>query len=114
MGIKVYTIGVGRKGQAPYPAVDMFGNQTMVMADVEIDEKLLTEIATMTGGKYFRAENNNALAEIYDEINLMERSEVQVTEHLLYEELFLGWLILAILVLVAEFALSYLILNRLP
>lgn len=114
MGIKVYTIGVGRKGQAPYPAVDMFGNQTMVMADVEIDEKLLTEIATMTGGKYFRAENNNALAEIYDEINLMERSEVQVTEHLLYEELFLSWLILAILVLVAEFALSYLILNRLP
>ena len=74
MGIKVYTIGVGRKGQAPYPAVDMFGNQTMVMADVEIDEKLLTEIATMTGGKYFRAENNNALAEIYDEINLMERN----------------------------------------
>lgn len=114
MGIKVYTIGVGRKGQAPYPAVDMFGNQTMVMADVEIDEKLLTEIATMTGGKYFRAENNNALVEIYDEINLMERSEVQVTEHLLYEELFLSWLILAILVLVAEFALSYLILNRLP
>jgi Ca-activated chloride channel family protein len=114
MGIKVYTIGVGRKGQAPYPAVDMFGNQTMIMADVEIDEELLGEIATMTGGKYFRAENNNALAEIYDEINQMERSEVQVTEHLLYEEKFLGWLLLAIAVLVAEFFTNYLLLNRLP
>lgn len=114
MGIKVYTIGVGRKGQAPYPAMDMFGNQTVVMADVEIDEKLLGQIADQTGGKYFRAENNNALAEIYDEINQLERSEVQVVEHLLYEELFLEWLIWALIVLAAEFALNYIILNRLP
>ena len=79
MGVKVYTIGVGTRGRAPYPAVDMFGNQTTVMADVEIDEELLEEIASMTGGKYYRAVNDEALREIYAEINALEKSEVQVT-----------------------------------
>ncbi|MBQ2141796.1 MAG: VWA domain-containing protein, partial [Alistipes sp.] len=60
MGIKVYTIGVGTRGRAPYPAVDMFGNKTTVMADVEIDEELLREISSMTGGKYYRAVNDEA------------------------------------------------------
>lgn len=114
LGVRVYTIGVGRRGQAPYPAVDMFGNQTTVMADVEIDEELLRSIAKMTGGRYFRAENNSALAEIYDEINTLEKSEVQVMERVLYDELYLGWLLLGLLLLCIEWVVNYLILNKIP
>ena len=114
MGIKVYTIGVGTKGQAPMPAVDMFGNQTYVMADVEIDEKLLRAIAKTTGGEYFRAVDNEALREIYARIDEMEKSEVQITNYTSYEELYFGWLLLGLLLLAAEFAIERLVLNRIP
>lgn len=114
MGIKVYTIGVGTRGRAPYPAVDIFGNQTTVMADVEIDEELLEEIASMTGGKYYRAVNDEALREIYAEINTLEKSKVQVTDYQTYEELFLMWVILGIALLSAEFIVDKVVLNRLP
>ena len=114
MGVKVYTIGVGTRGRAPYPAVDMFGNQTTVMADVEIDEELLEEIASMTGGRYYRAVNDDALREIYAEINTLEKSEVQVTHYQTYEELFLMWVVLGLLLLAMEFVVDKWILNRLP
>ena len=114
MGVKVYTIGVGTRGRAPYPAVDMFGNQTTVMADVEIDEELLEEIASMTGGKYYRAVNDEALREIYAEINTLEKSKVQVTHYQTYEELFLMWVVLGLLLLAVEFVVDKWILNRLP
>lgn len=114
MGIKVYTIGVGTRGRAPYPAVDIFGNQTTVMADVEIDEELLEEIASMTGGKYYRAVDDEALREIYAEINTLEKSKVQVTDYQTYEELFLMWVILGIALLCAEFIVDKVVLNRLP
>lgn len=114
MGVKVYTIGVGTRGRAPYPAVDMFGNQTTVMADVEIDEELLEEIASMTGGRYYRAVNDEALREIYAEINTLEKSEVQVTHYQTYEELFLMWVVLGLLLLAVEFVVDKWILNRLP
>lgn len=114
MGIKVYTIGVGTKGQAPMPAVDMFGNQTYVMADVEIDEQLLRSIAKTTGGEYFRAVDNEALKQIYARIDEMEKSEVQITHYTSYEELYFGWLLLGMLLLAAEFAIERLVLNRIP
>lgn len=114
LGIKVYTIGVGKRGKAPYPAVDMFGNETTVMADVEIDEELLRNIASRTGGKYFRAEDNEALAEIYERINQMEKSEVQVTNYTSYEELYVWWVVLALLLLAAEFVVERVVLNRIP
>ena len=114
MGIKVYTIGVGTKGQAPMPAVDMFGNQTYVMADVEIDEQLLRNIAKTTGGEYFRAVDNEALKQIYVRIDEMEKSEVQITHYTSYEELYFGWLLLGLLLLAAEFAMERLVLNRIP
>lgn len=114
MGIKVYTIGVGTKGQAPMPAVDMFGNQTYVMADVEIDEQLLRNIAKTTGGEYFRAVDNEALKQIYARIDEMEKSEVQITHYTSYEELYFGWLLLGLLLLAAEFAIERLVLNRIP
>ena len=113
-GIKVYTIGVGTKGQAPMPAVDMFGNKTYVMADVEIDEKLLRSIANTTGGEYFRAVDNKALSEIYARINEMEKSEVQITNYTSYEELYFGWLLLALLLLASEFVMERVVLNRIP
>ena len=114
MGIKVYTIGVGTRGRAPYPAVDIFGNQTTVMADVEIDEELLREISSMTGGKYYRAVNDEALREIYAEINELETSKVQVTNYQTYEELFLMWVLLGLLFLGLEFIFDKVVLNRLP
>lgn len=114
MGIKVYTIGVGTRGRAPYPAVDMFGNHTTVMADVEIDEELLREISSMTGGKYYRAVNDEALREIYAEINELETSKVQVTNYQTYEELFLMWVVLGLLCLGLEFLFDKVVLNRLP
>ena len=112
--IRVYTIGVGTKGMAPYPAVDMFGNITYVKQKVEIDEKTLTAMADMTGGKYFRATDNAKLKAIYDEINQLEKSRVEVLEHISYHELFLVWVLAALGVLLAEFLLSNLVLKRIP
>ena len=114
LGIKVYTIGVGRRGQAPMPVMDPFGNVMMAMVDVEIDEAVLRETAKITGGKYFRAENVDALTKIYEEIDQMEKSKVQVTDYISYEELFLGWMLWGLLLLVVELLLSYVVLNRLP
>lgn len=94
--IRVYTIGVGTEGMAPYPAVDMFGNITFVKQKVEIDEKTLTAMAEMTGGRYFRATDNAKLKAIYDEINQLEKSKVEVTEHLSYHEQFLAWVLAAL------------------
>ena len=112
--VKVYTIGVGRRGQAPMPAMDPYGNVMMVMADVEIDEDVLREIAKVTGGKYFRAENSEALTKIYEEIDQMEKSKVQVTDYISYEELFLSWVLWGVLLLVVELLFSRVVLNRLP
>ncbi|MBR5877630.1 MAG: VWA domain-containing protein [Alistipes sp.] len=114
MGIKVYTIGVGTRGKAPYPALDMFGNMTYQMADVEIDEETLTEIATRTGGKYFRATDKEKLKAIYDEINELEKTKVEITDLTIFHEEFLPLLLLALALLLAEFVFSNLILKRIP
>ena len=114
LGIKVYTIGVGRRGQAPMPIMDSFGNHMLAMVNVEIDEEVLREVAKVTGGKYFRAENSDALTKIYDEIDQMEKSKVEVTDYISYEELFFGWMMWGLILLVAELLLSKIILHRLP
>lgn len=114
LGIKVYTIGVGSRDKAPMPAIDPFGNQTFVMAEVEIDEDLLRNIASTTSGRYFRANDNEALRNIYQQINELEKSEVQVTHYTSYDELFGRWLLLALLLLSLEFIVARVILNRLP
>ena len=113
-GIRVYTIGVGTRGTAPYPAVDMFGNTTFINQQVEIDEKTLTEIARLTGGPYFRATDKEKLQAIYDEINQLEKSKVEVTERITYHELFLAWVLAALALLTAELLLSSLVLKRIP
>ena len=114
MGIKVYTIGVGTIGKAPYPAIDMFGNMTYQMAEVEIDEPTLEEIASRTGGKYFRATDKAKLKAIYDEINELEKSKVEVFDTILYHEKFLFYLVVAIALLLVEFVFANLILKRIP
>lgn len=113
-GIRVYTIGVGTEGMAPYPAIDMFGNLTFVNQKVEIDEKVLKAISDMTGGRYFRATDKDKLKAVYDEINQLEKSKVEVTEHISYHELFLVWVLTALGLLLAEFLLSNLVLKRIP
>lgn len=114
MGIKVYTIGVGKRGKAPYPAIDMFGNMTYQMMEVEIDEETLSEIASRTGGKYFRATDKQKLKAIYDEINQMEKSKVEITDLTIYHEQWVPLLLLALALLLAEMLFAQIILKRIP
>ena len=115
-GIRVYTIGVGTEGMAPYPAVDIYGTPTggTVMAKVEIDEKTLRSIAEQTGGQYFRATDKAKLKAIYDQINQLEKSKVEVTEHVTYHEQYLLWALAGLLLLFAEFLFANLVLKRIP
>ena len=84
-GIRVYTIGVGTIGTAPYPVQTPFGTQYQNMP-VEIDEALLQKIADLTGGKYFRATNNQTLKDIYTEIDRLEKTKIEVTQFRRYRE----------------------------
>ena len=103
-GIRVYTIGVGSRGMAPFPVQTLFGVQYQQMK-VEIDEKLLATIANSSGGKYFRATSNEKLDEIYDEIDKLERSKIEVTEFRHVHEEFYPLVALAIALLLLEFIL---------
>ena len=113
-GIRVYTIGVGTEGMAPYPAIDMFGNLTFVNQKVEIDEKVLKAISDMTGGRYFRATDKEKLKAVYDEINRLEKSKVEVADFTTYTEEYLRWVLAALALLAAEFLIRTLILKRIP
>lgn len=113
-GIRVYTIGVGTRGKAPYPYLDMFGNITYQMADVKIDEETLRQIARTTGGEYFRATDKSKLEAIYEQINRLEKSKVEISEFTVYHEQYLGWALAGLLLLLAEFLLSNLALKKLP
>ena len=115
-GIRVYTIGVGTRGMAPYPAADIYGNPTggTVMAKVEIDEKTLASIAELTGGRYFRATDKATLKAIYDEINRLEKSKIEVLSHITRHEHYLNWVLAALALLAVEFLLSRFVLNRIP
>lgn len=103
-GIRVYTIGVGSYGTAPFPVQTIFGVQYQQMK-VEIDEKLLNTIANNSGGKYFRATSNKKLDEIYDEIDKLERSKIEVTEFRHLHEEFYPLVALALVLLLLEFIL---------
>src|SRR5574344_840630 len=112
-GIRVYTIGVGKEGMAPYPVMTPWGVEVQNVK-VEIDEKLLTEIAEGTGGRYFRATDNTKLAEIYSEINKMEKARTTVDSFPVYKELFGLYALLALLALLLEFFIDRFVLRRLP
>ena len=113
-GIRVYTIGVGTTGTAPYPGIDRFGRTTFTQQPVQIDEDVLTEIAEMTGGQYFRATDNNKLQSIYDEINRLERTEIEVDSQVRWFERFMPFALAALVLLVIELLLRYFYLRRIP
>ncbi|MDB2462902.1 VWA domain-containing protein [Algibacter sp.] len=107
-GIKTYTIGLGTNGMALSPvAILPNGNFQYGRIQVEIDEDLLKEIAEVTGGKYFRATNNKKLEEIYEEINKLEKTEIEEFKYYNYEEKFRPLVILAGLLLLIELLLRY-------
>ena len=111
-GIRVYTIGVGANGTAPYPVMTPWGVQ-MQNVEVEIDENLLKNIAETTGGRYFRATDNTKLSEIYSEINKMEKARTTIDSFPIYKELFTGFALIALACLLLEVLISS-ILRRLP
>ena len=112
-GVRVYTIGVGAMGMAPYPVMTPFGPDVR-QVEVQIDEPLLKEIAQETGGAYFRATDNTKLMEIYGEINKMERIKTTVDSFPVYEELFMKFGLVALILLMVEMFLRLFVIKRLP
>ena len=112
-GVRVYTIGVGANGMAPYPVMTPWGVEVQNVK-VEIDEALLSEIADATGGRYFRATDNTKLAEIYSEINKMEKARTTVDSFPVYKELFGMYALLALLALLLELLFNWFVIRRLP
>jgi Ca-activated chloride channel family protein len=110
-GIRVYTIGVGREGMAPYPVMTPWGVEIKNL-EVEIDEDLLKHIADETGGRYFRANDNTKLAEIYNEINQMEKARTTVDSFPVYKELFGKYALWALLALLAELIFNWFVIRR--
>ena len=107
-GIRVYTIGIGTNGKALSPvAYNPDGSFQYDMVPVEIDEKLLAEISKITGGKYFRATDNNKLAQIYTEIDKLEKSKIEELKYYQHQENFRLWAILALVFFVGEFGLRH-------
>ncbi|NOR86570.1 MAG: VWA domain-containing protein [Bacteroidales bacterium] len=112
-GIRVYTIGVGTMGTAPYPVQTPFGVQLQPM-EVKIDEALLKQVASLTDGKYFRATSNKKLQEIYLAIDHLEKSKIDVTVFSKKSEEFDPWAITAALLLILMVVLKYTYLKTLP
>ncbi|MGY8979260.1 MAG: vWA domain-containing protein [Flavobacteriales bacterium] len=112
-GIRVYTIGVGTEGFAPYPFQTPFGIQYQDV-EVKIDEKTLQDIATVTDGKYFRATNNNKLKEIYKDIDKLEKSKIEVTEFHKKSEEFLKFAFISLICLLTSFILKITYLRQIP
>ena len=110
-GIRVYTIGVGREGMAPYPVMTPWGVEIKNL-EVEIDEDLLKQIAAETGGRYFRANDNTKLAEIYNEINKMEKARTTVDSFPVYKELFGKYALWALLAILAELILNWFVIRK--
>jgi Ca-activated chloride channel family protein len=112
-GIRVYTIGVGKKGMAPYPFQTAFGIQYQNIP-VEIDENTLNQIATTTGGQYFRAQDNASLKSIYAEIDQMEKTKISVQEFSKKQEEYLYLALLAFVLLLLEILLRNTLLRNIP
>jgi Ca-activated chloride channel family protein len=112
-GIRVYTIGIGTMGVAPYPVKTPFGIQLQNM-NVEIDEATLTQVAEKTNGKYFRATNNTKLAGIYKEIDKLEKSKIDVLEYRKKTEEFLPLALIALFFFLLELTARYLVYKSIP
>jgi Ca-activated chloride channel family protein len=114
MGIKIYTIGAGTRGEAPVPVRDGFGRTHLQTMKVEIDEEVLRSVATATGGQSFRATDTDSLAKIYDAINQLETTTRKLKQYQHYDELYLWLLAPGLCLLLLEFVLSQTRYRRLP
>ncbi len=114
MGIKVYTIAVGIRGEAPIPVQDPFGNRRLVMARVDVDEDTLKQIAEMTDAQFYRATDTDSLKQIYSQIDKLEKSTVTMKKYERYQELFAWFVTPALVVLGTELLLSNTRYRRLP
>jgi Ca-activated chloride channel family protein len=114
LGIKVYTIGAGTRGLAPFPARDLFGNKVYQPMQVDIDEDTLRAIARETGGRYFRATDTESLKQIYAEIDRMERTTFSAPRYLDFDELYPWFAAPALLLLCVEAGLAHTMLRKLP
>jgi Ca-activated chloride channel family protein len=112
--VKVYTIGIGTKGLVPYPMKDYFGNTVYQNIRIDIDDETLEKIASITGGKYYRATDTEMLKRIYAEINKLEKTKIEHVGYREYKELFEDFLIPGLALLLVEIFLSQTILVRLP
>lgn len=112
-GIRIYSIGVGTRGEAPYPVQTPFGTRYQ-MVPVEIDEEMLQKISGLTDGQYFRATNNRALAEIYEKIDKLEKTKIEITSYKNATEKYHSWLWGGLILLLFELGLSRTILRKLP
>lgn len=112
-GIRVYTVGVGTIGDAPYPVQTPFGIRYQ-MVPVEIDEKVLKQVADLTDGKYFRATDNKKLRSIYQEIDQLEKTRIEVRSYRRYTELFYSFIFVALFLLIGDVGLSNTWLRKIP
>jgi Ca-activated chloride channel family protein len=112
-GVRIYTVGVGAQGEAPYPVQTPFGIRRQLIP-VDLDEKGLSTIAEMTGGKYFRATDNDKLKAIYKEIDKLERTKIEVTAYKRYTELFNTWLMLGFACVLLEIGVASTVLRKIP
>lgn len=108
--VRIYTVGIGKNGMAMYP----LPTGGTVMMPTEIDEKTMTDIAELTGGKYFRAKKNSELEEIYREIDKMERTKFNVTQYSKRNELYEPFAVAALIVFLLELLMRLVVLKRLP
>jgi len=119
LGVKIYTIGVGKEGQVPFP-VETVNPQTgrrtqrIQMMPSDINEKELSDVAALTGGAFFRAQNAESLKKIYEEIDQMEKTEIKSISHVSYSEYFYKWLWIGFILLAAEMLLQNTIFRRIP
>lgn len=113
-GIRVYTIGVGTRGMAPYPARTPYGTIVTQQVEVDIDENTLKQIAATTGGEYFRATDENALEKVFEEIDKLEKTKMSVKEYSKKEEEYLVWALAAFILLCFEILLRNTVLKNIP
>ncbi len=105
--IRIYTIGVGSRGTAPYPVVDPIFGKRYQSVSVDIDEEMLTQIAVMTGGAYFRATDTESLQQIYDQIDRLERTEIEEIYYTDYEDLYERFLLISLIFLFSGVVLEF-------
>ena len=114
IGIKIYTIGAGSRGEVPVPITDRFGNREIVRAKVDIDEKTLKQVAQMTGAQYYRATDTDSLEKIYHDINKLETTTRKIKKFEHRNEMFLWAALGALLLMGIELTLNQTRFRRLP